>query len=281
MSVNTRLPDFVIIGAVKSATTWIHNQLQKNPAIFLPDPEPHFFSQDYDRGIAHYIQMFGAAMPEQLLGEKSADYFGHPAAPERLAKAIPGARLVLQLRNPIDRAYSDYKMLYRRGTVTGPPEAYLYAGATSHQRFLRDGLYARHLDRWLKHFDAAQLLVLLFEDVKSQPEDVVAAVCEHIDAPYHFSAEVGVRPRNDSSAGFLPLSMRNALAPLKRVARPLRGKPMFEGVRRLFAHEIQYPPLTDAMRQQLENYYAADIERLEALIDRDLSHWRVSQQIAA
>jgi hypothetical protein len=271
----------VIIGAVKAATTWIHNQLQANPSIFLPGPEPHFFSQDHHRGIDHYRRLFHAARPEQILGEKSADYFAHPAAPARLARIMPGARLVLQLRNPVDRAYSDYKMLYRRGTVTGPPEAYLHSGATRHHRFLRDGLYAEHLARWLEHFDREQIRVLLFEDVKSQPTQVVATVCEHIGAPYHFSNEVGTAPRNDSSAQFLPLPVRTALAPLKEAARPLRGKPVFEGVRRLFAREIQYPPLVDTTRRQMADYYAEDIARLEAMIGRDLSHWRTSRRIAA
>lgn len=281
MSVDIRLPSFVIIGAVKAATTWIHNQLQANPAIFLPGPEPHFFSQDHHRGIDHYRRLFQAASPERILGEKSADYFAHPAAPARLARVMPAARLVLQLRNPVDRAYSDYKMLYRRGTVTGPPEAYLRAGATRHHRFLRDGLYAEHLARWLEHFDRDQIQIILFEDVKSQPTQVVATVCEHIGAPYHFSDEVGTAPRNDSSAQFLPLPVRTALAPLKEAARPLRGKPVFEGVRRLFAREIQYPPLSDATRRQMADYYAADIARLEAMIDRDLSHWHASRRIAA
>jgi hypothetical protein len=188
---------------------------------------------------------------------------------------------VLQLRNPVDRAYSDYKMLYRRGTVTGPPEAYLHAGATRHHRFLRDGLYAAHLSRWMEHFDREQMHVVLFEDVKSKPAGVIATVCEHIGAPYHFSDEVGTAPRNDSSSQFLPLPVRNALAPLKGAARPLRGKPVFEGVRRLFAREIQYPPLVDAMRQQMADYYATDIGRLEEMIGRDLSHWRASRRIAA
>lgn len=278
---DARLPSFVIIGAVKAATTWIHNQLQHNPDVFLPGPEPHFFSQHHHRGIDHYRRLFSAAPEGQLLGEKSADYFAHAAVPARLAQILPHARLVLQLRNPVDRAYSDYKMLYRRGTISGPPEAYLHTDAGRHQRFLRDGLYAEHLARWLEHFDREQIHVLLFEDVKAQPAKVVAEVCKHIGAPYHFSQEVGTAPRNDSSAQFLPLAVRKALAPLKEAARPLRGKPAFEGVRRVFAREIQYPPLGEATRRRMAEYYAADIGRLEDMIGRDLSHWRESQRAAA
>jgi len=81
---NGRLPHFVIIGAVKGATTWIHNQLQDNPAIYLPAPEPHFFSQEHAQGLDHYRRFFDGARPDQILGEKSADYLAHPDAPPAL-----------------------------------------------------------------------------------------------------------------------------------------------------------------------------------------------------
>ena len=278
---NGRLPHFVIIGAVKGATTWIHNQLQDNPAIYLPAPEPHFFSQEHAQGLDHYRRFFDGARPDQILGEKSADYLAHPDAPARLAAALPEARLVVQLRNPVDRAYSDYKMLFRRGTVTKGPEHYLDGRPNDQPRFLEDGLYAQHLRRWLAHFDAEQIKILLFEDVKAAPEASVAIVSDHIGVPRHYSTQVGSDPRNDSSERFLPLPVRTALAPLKEAVRPLRGKAMFERVRGVFARQIAYPPLPAALRQRMVDYYARDIADLEELIGRDLSHWKLDRRLAA
>lgn len=281
MTVESGLPQFIIIGAVKGATTWIHNQLQQHPAIFVPGPEPHYFSQEYERGLEHYRSLFDAALPGQMRGEKSADYFAHPHAARRIAATLPDVRLVLQLRNPVDRAYSDYKMLFRRGTVTGPPETYLDGRESDQPRFLHDGLYGAHLERWLDHFDRAQIQVMLFEEVKAAPTEVVAAVCAHIGVSYHFSTEVGTRPRNNSGEQFLPLPLRTALAPLKSAARPLRGKPLFERMRQVLAREIPYPPLSDGLRRRMTDYYMRDIERLESLIGRELSGWRRSQRRAA
>jgi len=278
---NDRLPHFVIIGAVKGATTWIHNQLRDNPAVYLPAPEPHYFSQDHHLGLDHYRRFFDGADPGQMLGEKSADYLAHPEAAARLAAALPKARLVVQLRNPVDRAYSDYKMLFRRGTVTQGPESYLDGRSSDQPRFLEDGLYARHLRRWLEHFDPEQIKTLLFEDVKSAPEATVAIVNDHIGVPCHYSEAVGSDPRNDSSERFLPLPVRTALAPLKEAVRPLRGHPMFEKVRGLFARQIAYPPLSPTLRQRMADYYARDIEDLENLIGRDLGHWKQDRRLAA
>ena len=281
MTINHRLPHFIIIGAVKGATTWIHNQLRDNSAVYLPAPEPHFFSQEYDRGLDHYRHFFDGAAPGQMLGEKSADYLAHPLAAARMASVLPQARLVIQLRNPVDRAYSDYKMLFRRGTVTQGPEAYLDGRPNDQPRFLEDGLYARHIRRWLDHFSADQIKIILFEDVKATPEQTVATVSAHIGAPCHYSRQVGAKPRNDSSERFLPLPVRTALAPLKEAARPLRGNSMFERVRGLFARQIQYPPLPGPLRARMMDYYARDIDDLETLIGRDLSHWKQRSRLAA
>jgi hypothetical protein len=267
------LPEFVIIGAVKAATTWLHGQLQGNPAVYLPDPEPHFFSREYDRGLAFYTDFFKAAAPGQLLGEKSADYLAHPLAPGRLGQVLPNVPLVVQLRNPIERAYSDYKMLYRRGTIRGGPETYLTTTSAEHSRFLKDGLYARHLRRWLDHFPRDRIKVLLYEDIKSHPESTVRAICRHIGAPEHFAPDLGSRRFNDGSSRLLPLGMRRVLKPLKGLVKPLRTNPAFEGARNLLAREIAYPPLTPKLRAWLADYYADDVSDLSKLIGRDVGQW--------
>ena len=118
--------DFIVIGAIKAATTWLQAQLKQHPDVFVPDIEPHFFTRDHDRGWGWYRSLFPDAKRDgELWGEKTADYLAKPEAARRIAQEYPDAKLIVQLRNPIDRAYSDYKMLYRRGTVTGPPERYL------------------------------------------------------------------------------------------------------------------------------------------------------------
>ncbi|PSJ36386.1 sulfotransferase family protein [Allosphingosinicella deserti] len=273
MTYTSTLPDFAIIGAVKGATTWLHAQLRANPGVFLPAPEPHFFSREYHQGFRFYAEFFEDAQPGQLLGEKSADYLAHPLAPARMAAALPDIPLVVQLRNPVDRAYSDYKMLYRRGTIRGGPEAHLTKAAGEHRRFLEDGLYAMHLRRWFDHFPRHRVKVLLYEDVKADPEHTVRSVCRHVGAPERYTPEVGARRFNDGSERFLPLGMRRLLAPLKSAVKPLRTNPAFAKARSLLAREIAYPPLTAELRQRLMDFYADDVTQLGDLIGRDVGGW--------
>lgn len=265
-------PHFVVIGAVKAATTWIQKQLQRNPRIYMPDPEPHFFSSHFEQGHEFYRSFFKDAPSGAVKGEKSADYLAHPDAASRLARCLPRSRLVVQLRDPVERAYSDYKMFYRRGTVHGPPEDFLACAECPHPRFLRDGLYGLHLERWLDHFPQEQVLVYLHDDVIASPEGVVRTVSAHIGVePHH--APASYERENDSSAKILPLGVRRALSPLKPAVRHLRGEPLFEATRALLAKEIRYPPLSPVLRAHLREFYRQDLAKLERLTKRDLSAW--------
>jgi hypothetical protein len=270
-----RKPHFIIIGAVKGATTWSARALARHPSVFIPGPEPHYFSSEHANGPDWYLDLFAEAGEDAVIGEKSADYLAHPEAAARMAALVPGARLIVQLRNPIERAYSDYCMLYRRGTVREPPAAYFspkHAGA-ERERFLTGGLYADHLLRFYERFSREQILVLLVEEITASPTPVFNRILSHIGLPAD-ATDVSTERENDSAAPLLPLGLRSALKPFKDAVKPLRGKPLFEAVRGVFAREVAYPPLDDEARAYLQDYYRADIAALESLIGRNLSQWK-------
>lgn len=273
------MPSFIVIGAVKGATTWVQTQLQAHPDLFLPDVEPHYFSSEFERGEGYYRALFAAPPQAKLLGEKSADYLAHPLAAERIARVLPRARLVVQFRNPVDRAYSDYCMLYRRGTVKEGPEAYLTSLDNPQPRFLRDGLYAEHLARWLALFPEEAILPILYDDVKADPAGTIARVTEHIGAAPFYDAELGSRRENNGAARMLPLPVRKTLAPLKRSLAPLRGHRWFEATRSLMARQVAYPPLSAELRAHLQRFYAADVQTLGRMLGRDLSHWTANSAV--
>ncbi|WP_426170210.1 sulfotransferase [Sandarakinorhabdus sp. DWP1-3-1] len=272
MTTPRRLPDFLIIGAAKAATTWIVHQLQQHPDVFLPGPEPHYFSSAFDLGPDWYAAWFAAAGRGQLVGEKSADYLAHPEAPARIAAMLPDVKLVVQLRNPIERAYSDYCMFYRRGMVDKPPESYLRHDATL-PRFLEDGLYHRHLARWLEVFPRDRIALILHEDIRAQPETVIAMVSRHLGIAPRIAEQEVVARVNDSQAPILPLALRTLLAPVKDRVAPLRDRAWFRAAHAAIARPPRYPPLTADLRRRLRDFYHDDVLRLGALLGRDVSPW--------
>ena len=215
--------------------------------------------------------------PEDI--ENVADYLAHPQAAQRIAALLPDARLIVQLRSPVERAYSDYCMLYRRGTVDGRIERHL-TGRSRETRFLDGGLYRHHLTRFFDHFDPSQIQVVLYEDIQRVPEAVLEAVRHHIDAPAPITAVVPEHRHNDSRAPMLPIGMRRALAPFKGAVAPLRRHSWFAGLHRRMARRIDYPALSTDLRRRLRDYYAADVEALQTVLGRNLDHWLASEPTA-
>lgn len=275
----SRLPEFVIIGAVKGATTWVAHQLRSQPHIFLPQHEPHYYSSAFDRGPEWYRSLFKDAPPGARIGEKSADYLAHPLAAARLARDLPRARLVAQLRNPVDRAYSDYCMLFRRGTVDGDIRRHLTVGGPQ-PRFLEDGFYWRHLQRWFDLFPKEQVHILLYDDVLADAQGELAKVAGFLDLADVRPVAPEVR-RNDSKARMLPLGIRRVVAPLKPIAAPFRSSGWFQQLHGALARPVPYPPLDPDLRAQLQDTYARDVEQLGAVLGRDLSGWVRDRRLEA
>jgi hypothetical protein len=265
--------DFVIIGAAKSATTWLQTQLQSDPAVYMPDPELHYFSREYARGPDWYLSQFSDEGLGRTIGEKSNSYLYEPEAAVRLHRDLPQVKLIAQLRNPVERAYSNYCMLYRRGEVGPDIEAYLDPSVSEHTRFLAAGNFASHLQSYIDLFGRERLLILFFEGVTENPEAQIAKVRSHLELPPRPLASIAKDKVKDKAAPVVPPHLRKRLGWLKPVVRPLRGTPAFESARGLIARRTEYPQLTDELRMRLNDYFGPSIEALEQMSGQSLSHW--------
>jgi hypothetical protein len=265
--------DFVIIGAAKSATTWLQRQLQSDPAIYMPDPELHFFSREYGRGEDWYLSQFSEEGLSRTVGEKSNSYLYESEAAVRLHRHLPQVKLIAQLRNPVERAYSDYCMLFRRGEVGGDIRHYLDPTLGENKRFLGGGNFASHLQSYIDLFGHDALLILFFEGVSDGPQAQLSRTRAHLGLPPRPLAPDGQDKVKDKTVPVVPAGLKRRLAWMKPIARPLRGTAAFEAVRAIIARKPQYPPLTDELRQRLNDYYRPSIEALEQMSGQSLSRW--------
>ncbi|WP_224826147.1 sulfotransferase [Cognatishimia sp. MH4019] len=270
---NSQDIDFVIIGAAKCATTWLQRQLQSDPDVYMPDPELHFFAREFDRGLDWYLSQFTPPNPGLLIGEKSNSYLDVPEAAARLHAHLPQVRLIAQLRNPVDRAYSDYCMLYRRGDVSGDIGQYLDPDKASDSRFLIGGDYAAQLARYVRLFGWERLLVLDFEGVARDPETQIARTRAHLGlATDHVQiAETGkVKDKSDVR---VPPHWRKRLGRLKPAVAPFRGTRGFAALRGLVAKPSSYPALPSELRAKLQSHYAPSVRALEDLTGQSFAGW--------
>ena len=265
--------DFIIIGAAKSATTWLQTQLQSDPAIYMPDPELHYFSREYDRGQDWYLSQFSDEGLGKTIGEKSNSYLYVPEAAVRLHRELPQVKLIAQLRNPVERAYSSYCMLFRRGEVGPDIEFHLDPSLNENMQILGSGNFVSHLRPFIDLFGRERLLILFFEGVMDDPQNQLSLVRNHLNLPPRAVASEGREKVKDKTAVLVPPGWRKRLGWMKPIVRPLRGSAAFEAARGLIARKTQYPQLTDEIRQRLSDYYGPSIEALEQLSGQSLSHW--------
>ena len=269
--------DFVIIGAAKSATTWLQTQLQADPAVYMPDPELHYFSREYDRGKDWYLSKFKEASNGRLIGEKSNSYLYSPEAAVRLHRDLPQIRLIAQLRNPVERAYSSYCMLFRRGEVGPNIESYLDPSRGENMQILGSGNFHSHLEPFIDLYGRDRVLILFFDGVTRDPEAQMLRVRTHLGLPPRAIAQVGYQKVKDKTAPLVPPTMRRRLAWLKPIVRPLRGSAPFEAARGLVARKTEYPQLTKELRDRLGEYYQPSVEALERLSGQSLHDWYANQ----
>lgn len=162
-------PTFLGIGAQKCASTWMHKILDDHPEIFVSDPkELDFFSYRYDRGYTWYEHHFSKAGTARAIGEVSPSYFCDPSAPDRVAEYDPAIKIVLTLRDPVERAFSNHLHEIRKGHFTGQ-DLRFEAGLASNPMYLFQSRYGTHLANWLRVFPKDRLLLLVQEEILADP----------------------------------------------------------------------------------------------------------------
>jgi hypothetical protein len=294
MTAKGRWPDFLVIGAYKSGTSALHHALRQHPGVFVPKKqEPNFFAfadgaattnPAASRSVAlekDYLRLFCRARPDAVVGEVSPEYMANPAACTRIAATVPEVRLIAVLRNPIERAYSDYLMYRRDGdehcarfgdALDQQDERYARGDPTGY--YVRTGFYAAHLRPYFDRFPRERLHVLLYDDLRADQQRALAGVFGFLGVDPAFTpndlAPVNISgvPNTRTAAAALAVRRR-----LRGVLRPLLPEAVKLRANRAIQRSLHRPELEAADRARLAELYRVDVTELGRLLDRDLSHW--------
>jgi hypothetical protein len=279
------LPTFLIIGAPKAGSTSLYYYVGQHPDVFTSAvKEPGFFWTYKTEGkvetLQEYQRLFKGSESFKAVGEGSPTYLSDENAPRLIKDLIPDAKLVAILRDPYARAFSDFVFLRLRGQE--PEDAFLQAvnadiGRPPEHRFnyIDQGLYHRNLARYLSHFDRNQLKVVLLDDLQSRPEGVVSEVFSFLGVDPSVQVDTTVTltesgvPRRRLIHWLL--SDRN---PIKRWLTPLAPARAQTSLRRVRSANLEKQTMSPADRRALASHFEGDIDQLERLLERDLSHWR-------
>lgn len=276
-----RLPSFLIIGAMKSATTSLARYLGAHPQVFMvPQKELHYFDRLLDRGEEWYRRQFAAADGRPAAGEATPDYMYFSEVPALMARTVPQARLIAILRDPVDRAYSHYWHERARGrerlefaeAVAAEPDrlASRDPDARRYFSYIDRGRYLRQLQRVCQYYPRESLLVLLADDLYERPLETFQGVCRFLGVDDAFlPANVGQE--------FNQFIMFRSLWLRDLAQRLYSGPHILRAVARLLARANNrrgaYPPLDPEIRAQVGKLFEEENAALAAWLGRDLSAW--------
>lgn len=269
------------------------------------EPEERSVREDADgnaeltQELPRYEGLFADAGTQSRLGEASAIYLGHPTAAWHLRSYFPDARFVVVLRDPAERAFSHVvhaKRIYAEQGVTSPAGA---EGRTIDEEFrravdatatqgmpettvsepeiwVRAGFYHAHLTRWFELFPRDRFALFLFEDLAADAAGVMKTVYGHLGIDTSFSLptteafNASVVPRNQKL--FQAFTTTNPLMKRARALAPTRVRALAVRTRNKYLGSGK-PEVEDELSAKLRSIYRDDTQRLQELIDRDLSSW--------
>ena len=178
MNDESRLPDFLAVGPQRTGTTWLHEVMKPHLGLPRGIKETDFFLKNYSQGIAWYREYFRDYPPELTLGEVDPNYFGEDVARDRIEKDLPRAKIVVTLRDPVERAYSSYRVM-RRDAWTRVS----FEETVAKNRIIRESSrYAHHLGNWQRSFGKDRVLVCFYDDLEQSPQKFLDQICDFIGA---------------------------------------------------------------------------------------------------
>jgi len=292
------LPNFLIVGAQKAGTTSLYYYLKQHPDVFMSAvKEPQFFasgavtenvygpgdeSAAVIRDVAAYRALFTNASHARARGEASTIYLYDEEAPSRIRAELPEVKLVAVLRDPVERAYSNFLHLVRDGreplsefaeALKREPERRTQRWSAN-WRYRDKGLYACQVERYLQLFDREQIRFYLFEEFDDDPGAIVKDIYRFLGVDSNFTQNLSLRlnvagvPR---SRGLQAIVRRQDR--LKWLVDPLVPDRLRSRLLRVQNSNLSRPALAPEVRASLLDGYWEDIARVGELTGLDVSRW--------
>jgi hypothetical protein len=283
---------FVCIGVQKAGTTSLHDILKQHPKIGLPDiKEAPFFIDDFkfQKGINNYFKdYFKESDKNLLLGEINPQFCYVPKVAERIKNNFGEVKIIILLRNPVDRAFSHYLMTKRRGLEPLSFEDALLSekerlgtehGDLNHS-YISRGNYTNQIERYQKLFGDENLKVILFDEFIRNTPKVTREICEFINVEdFDFDFSIQSNPASESKSKLLgnflyrPSFIKRILGRL--LLSQKRKDKVALALDKMNLKEAKKESLSNELKQNIyNNYFQQEIENLEKVLNKDLSNWK-------
>lgn len=278
--------NFIGVGGQKCASTWVYDILYGHPDVILShEKELDFFSNLWDRGYGWYESQFmlNKGNGVMLIGEVSPSYLSDTDAPARAAEYNSNIKVIVTVRNPIDRAYSNHKHNIRHGFVVDRDWSFEKAMAEN-PSYVEHGFYGKHILNWLKYFPRDQIMVVFFDDIVINPHVVARDIYRFLGiTDSYVSSQISKKSNESVAVANVRLAMR-----VDWVRKKIRYSRFswvwdvlrYAGLRNVYRTfnmrdvNATIPKMLPSTRLQLADIYRRDIEILEKITGRNLDGWK-------
>lgn len=267
------LPDFLVIGAMKSGTTWLYNMLKQHPNINMAKDrkEVHFFDRYYDRGIDWYKNKFKDTS-DKTTGEVTPDYLHNKECAYRIKKIIPNVKLICVLRNPVNRIFSEYKYIKQNKNYNGDFRQFINE---TNYNALEKGLYYKQLEPYFKLYDSKNIEIIIFEKLIQNEKEFIKKIYKFLGVDSNFipqdtneKANVSKIPRFKKLYSMGKIFVEKLydwdLLIIINLLKKLGLKKLF-----FFDKKPKFVPMSKGEELFLYDYYEEDVEKLQKLIDQN------------
>jgi hypothetical protein len=272
------LPSFFIIGPPRTGTSWLHEVLNEHTLLPNPTKETRFFDIHFNRGIDWYRAHYPNTTKEQRVGEIAPTYFASAEARERIARAIPEAKIVCIFRNPVDRVLSLYRLKRAYGLIPWSFEQAI----SRDSELMESSKYATNLRAWQRVFGADQVLATVYDDLRDDPQSYVDTVASFIGIPrftltpaqtkHVHTSETMTHPRNYSrTRSAMMMAEWFKARRLDRVVATIKRSPF---MKLFLGGGPAFGDLPQEVLLRLYELFQPEVEELEAMLKRDFSSWK-------
>jgi hypothetical protein len=283
-----KMPEFIIIGAAKSGTTALYEYLVEHPEVFMsPIKETNFFAWDDGcpksifgnkpnnhfpiKSLSKYRDIFSKAEASEVCGEASPLYLESATAAKQIHNSIPGVKIIAILRNPADRAFSDYCMQIRHSFT----DVSIEQGLDSNSHSVKTGYYHKMLSEYYNLFPSENILILKFEDLKSNPAGQAKKLFNFLGISDDFAPDF---TKKHNAGGFPKNMFINkvlAIASRRETMKWLTPNWLVQFIKsRREQNWENMPEFPTELRSLLVENYMDEIDKLSQLTGLDFEAWQ-------
>lgn len=283
-------PNFFIVGAPRAGSTSLYEYLKETKRVFMsPVKEPYYFAPSVNPEVnllrpindkKKYLELFKNVTDEKAIGEATTSYLWDPQAPNLIHETIPNAKIIILLRDPIERAFSHYLKQISSGSETGTFSDSIKKALNAKPDYsgliIETGFYYEQVKRYFKIFGKENIKIIIFEEfiknTKSQFQEILDFLQVDSKAPDNLGNIYN--PSKQTRGKFSEVIIRNKF--LRKIGKNILPRSFGTTLKTVFGKDAPKPSISEPDRKFLQEIYFEDVKKLEKLLNRKLP-WLIFQ----